>query len=221
MLFLYNIAPKQIEIESEERALHYSEYGDKERVLANSGLWAIEQEIQRFADNYAPYNKCYQSLLFLLKVREIAENDIADAVRMHDKSRAEYQSQLDAGVQRLLAELTIRRDGFVEKALNGYSTEMETSKKEAYTPIAKTELVKLEEELTSALETAVGYSMQAEAADKAKEKTYALCLLRTCADERSSRYAYFADGGTNEAEKEGCSMGFAYHLRCDRSSWCI
>ena len=98
LLFLYNIAPKQIEIASEEGALHYSEYGDKERVLANSGLWTIEQEIQRFADNYAPYNKCYQSLLFLLKVREIAENDIADAVRMHDKSRAEYQSQLEAGI---------------------------------------------------------------------------------------------------------------------------
>ena len=66
LLFLYNIAPKQIEIASEEGALHYSEFGQKERILANSGLWAIEQEIQRFADNYAPYNKCYQSLLFLL-----------------------------------------------------------------------------------------------------------------------------------------------------------
>ncbi len=49
----------------------------------------------------------------------------------------------------------------------------------------------------------------------------ALRLLGTCDDERSSRYAYFADCGTNEAEKQGCSMGFAYHLRCDRSSWCI
>ncbi len=172
LLFLYNIAPKQIEIASEEGALHYSEYGDKERVLANSGLWAIEQEIQRFADNYAPYNKCYQSLLFLLKVREIAENDIADAVRMHDKSRAEYQSQLEAGIKKLLAELTISRDEFVEKAFNGYPTEMEASKKEAYTPIAKAELIKLESELTSALEAAVGYSERAEIADKAKEKTF-------------------------------------------------
>ena len=73
------------------------------------------------------------------EVREIAENDIADAVRMHDKSRAEYQSQLDAGIKKLLAELTISRDEFVEKAFNGYPTEMEASKKEAYTPIAKAE----------------------------------------------------------------------------------
>ena len=54
-----------------------------------------------------------------------------------------------------------------------------------------------------------------------KNDTYALRLLGTCADECASRYAYFADGGTNEAEKQGCGMSFAYHLRCDRSSWCI
>lgn len=44
---------------------------------------------------------------------------------------------------------------------------MEASKKEAYTPIAKAELIKLESELTSALEAAVGYSERAEIADKA------------------------------------------------------
>lgn len=174
LLFLYNIAPKQIEIASEEGALHYSEYGDKERVLANSGLWAIEQEIQRFADNYAPYNKCYQSLLFLLKVREIAENDIADAVKMHDKSRTNYQSQLDAGVIKLTDRLKNSRDEFVGKADDEYPTEMESFLKDAYTPIDKAELVKLEDELTVALETAVGYSMRTESADKAKEQTFKL-----------------------------------------------
>ena len=172
LLYLFNIAPKQIEIESENGAVRYSEFGEKEKILANIGLWSIEQEIQRFAENYAPYNKCYQSLLFLLKVREIAENDIAEAVRMHDKSRAEYQSQLEKGIKKLIADLTATRDGFVEKAMNGYPTEMEVSKNDAYTPIAKAELVELEAELTAELESAVGYSERVAIADKAKEKTF-------------------------------------------------
>ncbi len=171
LLFSFNIAPKQIEIASEEGALHYSEYGDKERVLANSGLWAIEQEIQRFADNYAPYNKCYQSLLFLLKVREIAEKDIADAVKMHDKSRNEYQNQLDAGVKNLIANLTMSRDEFVNKAMNGYGIDMDPAKKEAYQAISKAELIKYENEITANLESAVGYAERAGIADKAKEQT--------------------------------------------------
>lgn len=172
LLFQYNIAPKQIEAASKEGALRYGEYGDKERILANSGLWAIEQEIQRFADNYAPYNKCYQSLLFLLKVREIAETAIAKAVKMHDESRSKYQSQLDAGTQKLLLKLTMCRDEFIEKAKDGYPTEMDTSKREAYTPISKAELIKLEDELTASIETAYGYSERVAIADKAREKTF-------------------------------------------------
>ena len=65
-------------------------------------------------------------------------------------------------------------DEFVEKAMNGYPTEMEAAKKDANTPITKAELVKLEGELTAALEAAVGYSERAEIADKAKEKTFKL-----------------------------------------------
>lgn len=174
LLFLYNIAPKQIEIASEKGALVYSEFGDKERIFANSGLWSIEQEIQRFADYYAPYNKCYQSLLFLLNVRVIAENEIVRAVRMHDESRAKYQSQLDAGIQKLLLMLTKSRDEFVGKAKDGYPTEMEASKKEAYVPISKAELVQLEDEFTKELEAALGYTERAEIADNARKKTFKL-----------------------------------------------
>lgn len=171
LLFLYNIAPKQIETASEEGAVQFSEFGNNERILANSGLWSIEQEIQRFADNYAPYNKCYQSLLFLIKVQEIAEKDIADAVNNHNKSREAYQSQLDAGVKKLIDDLTQKRDEFVDKAMNGYPTEMDSFKKEAYTPISKAELVKIEEELTNRLEEESGYAERVEKADEAKDKT--------------------------------------------------
>lgn len=170
LLYLYNIAPKQIEIDSENGAIQYSEYGEKEHIIANSGMWSIEQEIQRFAENYAPYNKCYQSLQYLLTVRKIADNDIAEAVRMHDKSRTEYQGQLEAGIKKLLAKLTITRDESVEKAANEFPLKMEAAKKEAYVPISRKELVKSEEEITEMLKAAQGYNTQAEIAQTAKEK---------------------------------------------------
>ena len=169
LLFQHNIAPAQIEKAAKDGALHFSEFGDKERVFANSGLWSIEQEIQRFAENYAPYNKCYQSLLFLLKVKEIAEPDISNEVEMHDKSREEFQNQLEAGTKSLLAKLSITRDDLVEQAVNGYPIEMSVTKASAYTPIAKSELVKIETELTAALEEKKKYSERSEIVEKAKE----------------------------------------------------
>ncbi len=169
LLFQYNIAPAQIERAAKDGALHYSEFGDKERVFANSGLWSIEQEIQRFAENYAPYNKCYQSLLYLLKVREIAEPDIVNEIEMHDKSREKFQKELEAGTKSLLAKLNLTRDEFVEQAVNGYPTEMSATKASAYTPIAKSELVKIETELTAALEEKKKYSERSEIVERAKE----------------------------------------------------
>jgi hypothetical protein len=89
---------------------------------------------------------------------------------MHDKSRAEYQSQLDAGIKRLLAELATNRDEFLEKAMDGYPTEMGNTKKDVYTPISMAELNKIEADLTSELEALLKYGERAEIADKAKEE---------------------------------------------------
>ena len=51
---------------------------------------------------------------------------------------------------------------------------MDQSKKQAYTPISKAELVKIETELTANLEQSTGYSEREAVADKAKEKTFKL-----------------------------------------------
>ncbi len=202
LLFLYNIAPKQIEMASCQGAIHYGEYGSKERIFANSGLWAIEQEIQRFADNYAPYNKCYQSLLFLLKVREIAESYIADAIEIHNKSRIDYQSQLDGDKKKLLGELKKSRDEFVENANIEYPTEMESYKKDAYKSVDKDQFVKLENELTTILETNENYSEKAESADKAMERTFKIKNIFNAdirADIKQS-YKYWRDKSNDRDE---------------------
>ena len=38
---------------------------EQEKLLHNSGLWAIEQEVERFARRFAGYNKCWQAKRYL------------------------------------------------------------------------------------------------------------------------------------------------------------
>lgn len=43
---------------------------EKEKMLHNSGLWAIEREIERFARRFAGYNKCWQAKGYLSEAIE-------------------------------------------------------------------------------------------------------------------------------------------------------
>ncbi len=201
LLFLYNITPKQIEIAFEQGALHYSEYGEKERILANSGLWAIEQEIRRFAEKYAPYNKCYQSLLFLLNVRKIAEKDIADAVKMHNHSKEKYQGELDTGTKELLSKLTESREKLLRQFNDEYPIRMAIFKDKAYNPISREKLSELEEKLTTTLEEEHGFSEQAEIADRAKEKFFRLQNIFD-AEVRETMTKEFTDWRKKTAERD-------------------
>lgn len=175
MLFGYNIAPTQIETASAQGALRYSEFGDRERVLANSGLWVIEQEIQRFAENYAPYNKCYQSLQFLLRAKEIAQKDIAAAIQNHDKSRAEYQSRLDSGTRRLLDELMKIHNECVADAAARYPIVINEAKKKAQAEkISREDLVKFEEIFTEQVKREEESLQPPSSAVKAKSATFSV-----------------------------------------------
>ena len=76
-LYTYNIMPKQIK----EISVKSAEECDN-KIFANSGLYSIEEEIQKFAQKYSPYNKCQQSQLFLgnviEKTNDILESNVAD-----------------------------------------------------------------------------------------------------------------------------------------------
>lgn len=70
-LYRYNIMPKQIKMRSFENSEKCENI-----VYANSGLYAIENEIKTFGNRYAPYNKCQQSHLFLSKVIQLTSEEI-------------------------------------------------------------------------------------------------------------------------------------------------
>ena len=71
MLYRYNILPDQIRT----RTVSESERcGDL--ILANSGLYCIEREIELFAERYAAYNKCHQSEALFRSIAEITAEEI-------------------------------------------------------------------------------------------------------------------------------------------------
>ena len=70
-LYTFDILPEQIKKRSIEDS---KKFGN--RILSNSGLYWIEQEIETFASKYSPYNKCTQSILFLREALKITDREI-------------------------------------------------------------------------------------------------------------------------------------------------
>lgn len=87
-LYRYNIMPEQLKKE----AIEESEECD-DLLLANSGIYCVEQEINNFAAVYSAYNKCIQSELFLGKVHNIAKIEIEATKDEREKSK-EYRVQM-------------------------------------------------------------------------------------------------------------------------------
>ena len=87
-LYKYNIMPDQLKKEAVEESEECSDL-----VLANSGLYCIEQEINNFAAVYSGYNKCIQSELFLGKVHDITSAEITAAMEERAKSM-DYRNEM-------------------------------------------------------------------------------------------------------------------------------
>ena len=170
-LFIHNIAPKQIrQIMNEDSKQNCETTDENQIIFTNSGLYWIERELKRFAVQYAPYNKCYQSLLFLIKVQQIAAEDIVKTVAFLDDAKAKFQRELENESEKLRGQLYNCRDAFVPIAVSEYGREMLAAKKDAFTPLSKSEVVKLEATFTQAQEEATGFSEAEKGVDLAWDK---------------------------------------------------
>lgn len=76
VLYKYNIMPSQLK----KKMIKDVENSEESLVLVNSGLYSVEREVQNFADNYACYNKCKQSSIYLDNIIEHINEDINKAV---------------------------------------------------------------------------------------------------------------------------------------------
>ena len=123
-LYKYNIMPEQLKKE----AIEDSEECD-DLLLANSGIYCVEQEINNFAAVYSAYNKCIQSELFLSKVHNIAKIEIDAAKEERGKSKDYRIEMLERDKQALIKTLDKTTEDLRKAYINAY--------KEYMTPVYK------------------------------------------------------------------------------------
>lgn len=99
-LYKYNILPEQIR----ERAVAESA-ACPNLILANCGLYCVEQEIDLFAERYSAYNKCHQSEALLGRIIDVTSSEIAKAKERREEAKRNREEMLDRDKKRLIEDL--------------------------------------------------------------------------------------------------------------------
>lgn len=90
MLYRYNIMPEQLK---QNALMNSSESPDL--IYANSGLYCIENEIEKFGSKYSAYNKCQMVYSFLKNVIDKTDEKIEKKLEESKKTLKNYNDQLD------------------------------------------------------------------------------------------------------------------------------
>ncbi|SEL42924.1 dynamin family protein [Ruminococcus albus] len=144
-LYTYDIMAEQIKQESLQKSQRYPN-----RILANSGLYWIEEEIETFAGKYSPYNKCQQSRLFLNKVISITLDEIEKSRQVCEDGKHRWESDLESGKADIISSLEEGCDNLQTFFFNQYDKDMASTKAEGLKLIEKDELIQLEHKITEA-----------------------------------------------------------------------
>lgn len=114
-LYRFNILPEQIR----ERAVSESE-ACQNLVLANCGLYCVEQEINLFAERYSAYNKCHQSENLLGRIIDVTSSEIAMAKARREEAKRNREEMLDRDKKRLIDDLEAMGDQIEAEAIGRY-----------------------------------------------------------------------------------------------------
>ena len=118
-LFDYDLLPEQLRVKTVREA-----EGCNNRLLANSGLFSIEQGIEEFATKYSVYNKCYQSEVLLHDIIERTDARLDEAYATLEDSRKLLTDDLDDSKKELLEGLFELSDSLCNAAEEGYLPNM-------------------------------------------------------------------------------------------------
>lgn len=118
-LYRYNIMPDQLKRRIVDLSGKYSD-----ALYANSGLYAIEQEIQTFAGKYSAYNKCQQSHLFLGRVIHMTSQEIEDTIKEREAFKQKISEELDRDRKELLEKIENKGNELESASVNLYDIYM-------------------------------------------------------------------------------------------------
>ena len=156
-LYLYNLLPAQ-----RKPVCNQESEICPNRILANSGLFWIEYEIETFAERYSAYNKCQQLKLFLDKVVSVTKSEISAKFQICEEKKQEMESNLEKEKAELLNKITSRKEtlqaDFSEKCISV----MTQRAQELYQPLTESFLTEQETEISSNKKNASSYQNQSE-----------------------------------------------------------
>ncbi len=164
-LYRFNIMPEQIKAQS----ICESE-SCPNLILANSGLFWIEHEIDSFASKYSAYNKCQQSVLFLARMIEITSAEIADKKISCEGKKQVLSEKLENDKKLLLNTLQESKDNMQTEFVSHYPEDMQATLDAVTVGITKAQLSEEEEAITQAKKNDASFddhNIGVEAAQKA------------------------------------------------------
>ena len=104
-LYKYNIMPDQIK----QSIISVSE-NEQNKILANSGLLAIEHEIVNFAEKYSAYDKCKQSDKYVGNIIDETQKEILETKAHREAHRQNLMNQLAAEKRELIQSVVQKSD---------------------------------------------------------------------------------------------------------------
>lgn len=114
-LYRYDILPGQI-----SRRTNKESEACNDLLLANSGLFCIENEIRLFAERYSAYNKCSRSEDLLQEIVGITEEEITAAKQIVEDEKKKREQELDDEKSALIERLEAYDKTARDKARDEY-----------------------------------------------------------------------------------------------------
>ena len=140
-LYQYNIMPDHLKHRAVEQSGRYNDV-----LYANSGLYAVEREIQTFAEKYSAYNKCQQSHLFLGRVIQMTSREIEDTIKEREVFKQQISEKMDIDKKELLNEIEKKSCELESASINQYDIYMQHAVEMVQCVRTVGELEKAEEE---------------------------------------------------------------------------
>ena len=144
-LYRYNIIPEQIKENCDEMS-----ETQPNKLFGKSGLFWIEQEIKRFAEEYSPYDKCIRSKAFLEEIIEKTLSLTKEKQKKFEVSKAELDKKLKEEAKKNINYLRETARLFWDKCKKDYLLKM--AEKEKFTEIEQSEFQKWHDDLQSSFQ---------------------------------------------------------------------
>ena len=143
-LYRHNIMPRQIK----QRIVTVSET-DENKVLANSGLLAIEHEIVNFAEQYSAYDKCVQSNKYIEKIIQATQEEISKSKSEREANKRALKSELEEDKRALITSVEMKSNILAKGYKDAYNENLDEYHKRAKFSYTNDEIKKMEQKLLS------------------------------------------------------------------------